>query len=156
MVERRKESANGSSLAIAPQPLMMFTVIIYHWYYHWQQHHPWSSHNTDPQFLKTDPQFLKSDWQHTRIIQVVKQHKGELQDPQFLKKDPQFLKKAPPLKIGQFRGQKRPENARNFFHSSATYIKFTFCKKNGSNRPFQPAAVVRRIYCRLYGVATTN
>ena len=73
-----------------------------------------------------------------------------------LPKYTEFPGLAPPLKIGQFRGQKRPENARNFFHSSATYIKFTFCKKNGSNRPFQPAAVVRRIYCRIYGVTTTN
>ena len=58
---------------------------------------------------------------------------------------PRGPKKAPPLKNGQLNGQKRPENARNFFHSSPTYTKFTFCKKNGLNRPFQPAAVVRRI-----------
>ena len=62
---------------------------------------------------------------------------------------PQFCEKAPPLKNGQFWGQKRPENAPNFFHGFLTYTKFTFCKKNGPNRPILSSAVIRIIYCRL-------
>ena len=69
---------------------------------------------------------------------------------------PQFWEKAPPLKNGQFRGQKHLEQAPNFFHSFITYTKFTFCKKFGPNRPIQTSAVVRIFYCRLYGVPTTN
>ena len=62
---------------------------------------------------------------------------------------PQFCEKAPPLKNGQFLWQKRPENAPNFFHGFLTYTKFTFCKKNGPNRPILSSAVFRIIYCRL-------
>ena len=45
---------------------------------------------------------------------------------------PQFWEKAPPLKNGQFWGQKRPENTPYFFHGFLTYTKFTFCKKKWS------------------------
>ena len=69
---------------------------------------------------------------------------------------PQFWEKAPPLKNGQFRGQKHLAHAPKFFHSFITYTKFTFCKKIGPNRPIQTSAVVRIFYCRLYGVPTTN
>ena len=69
---------------------------------------------------------------------------------------PQFWEKAPPLKNGQFRGQKHLAHAPNFFHSFIIYTKFTFCKKIGPNRPIQTSAVVRIFYCRLYGVPTTN
>ena len=69
---------------------------------------------------------------------------------------PQFWEKAPPLKNGQFRGQKHLENVPTFFYSFITYTKFTFCKKFGPNRPIQTSAVVRIFYCRLYGVPTTN
>ena len=69
---------------------------------------------------------------------------------------PQFWEKAPPLKNGQFRGQKHLAHAPNFFHSFIIYTKFTLCKKIGPNRPIQTSAVVRIFYCRLYGVATTN
>ena len=62
---------------------------------------------------------------------------------------PQFCEKAPPLKNGQFWGQKRPKNAPNFFHGFLSYTKFTFCKKNGPNRPILSSAVIRIIYCRL-------
>ena len=62
---------------------------------------------------------------------------------------PQFCEKAPPLKSGQFWRQKRPENAPNFFHGFLTYTKFTFCKKNGPNRPTLSSAVIWIIYCRL-------
>ena len=67
---------------------------------------------------------------------------------------PQFWEKAPPLKNGQFRGQKHLENVPTFFYSFITYTKFTFCKKFGPNRPIQTSAVVRIFYCRLYGVPT--
>ena len=53
---------------------------------------------------------------------------------------PQFWKKAPPLKKHQFRGQKHLENAPKFFYTIRTYIKFTFCKKIGPNRPIQPSS----------------
>ena len=69
---------------------------------------------------------------------------------------PQFWEKAPPLKNGQFRGQKHLEHAPQFFHSFITNTKFTFCKIFGPNRPIQPSAVVRIFYCCLYGVPTTN
>ena len=69
---------------------------------------------------------------------------------------PQFWEKAPPLKNGQFRGQKHLENVPTIFHSFITYTKFTFCKKFGPIRPIQTSAVVRIFYCRLYGVPTTN
>ena len=69
---------------------------------------------------------------------------------------PQFWKKALPLKNDQFRGQEHLENAPKFFCTTRTYIKFTFCKKIGPNRPIQPSAVVRIFHCRSYGVPTTN
>ena len=69
---------------------------------------------------------------------------------------PQFWKKAPPLKNDQFRGQKHLENAPKKFYTIRTYIKFTFCKKIGPNRPILPSAVVQIFHCRSYGVPTTN
>ena len=70
---------------------------------------------------------------------------------------PSMLENGPtPNKNGQLGGQKHLKNAPIFFHSLPTYAKFTFCKKNGLNRPIQPSAVVRIFHCRLYGVATTN
>ena len=58
--------------------------------------------------------------------------------------------------FGLFWGVKPQRRLSNFFCSSGTDIKNTFCKKNGSKRPFLPSAVVRVFYIRLYGVATAN
>ena len=66
-------------------------------------------------------------------------------------------KTGPPLKKKQlFQGVKPKKNCPTFFCGSVIHIKNTFCKKIGSKRPFQPSAVVRAIYTRLYGVATAN
>ena len=72
----------------------------------------------------------------------------------------------PPWKSGQpgtpyekktaLSGGKTKKKLANFFCGSVIHIKNTFCKKIGSKRPFQPSAVVRAIYTRLYGVATAN
>ena len=48
------------------------------------------------------------------------------------------------------------EKKSDFFCGFAILKKNIFCKKNGSKRPFQPAAVTRAIYRGLYGVATAN
>ena len=73
---------------------------------------------------------------------------------------PQFWKTSPTgadgWNFGLFWGVKTPKKSCQFFCGLLTYIKNTFCKKIGSKRPFQPSAVVRAIYTRLYGVATAN
>ena len=55
-----------------------------------------------------------------------------------------------------FRGVKMKKSCPTFFCGLVIHRKNTLCKKNGSKRPFQPSAVTRAIYRRLYGVATTN
>ena len=73
---------------------------------------------------------------------------------------PQFRKSGQPStpyeKNVSFGGVKHKKSWPNFFCGSWMHIKNTFCKKIGSKRPFQPSAVVRTIYRRLYGVATAN
>ena len=62
----------------------------------------------------------------------------------------------PTIKKQLFQGVKPKKNCPAFFCGSVIHIKNTFCKKNRSKRPFEPSAVVRAIYRRLYGVATAN
>ena len=73
--------------------------------------------------------------------------------PQFLKNSSwaQGLEKKP-----FFERVKPPKILPTFFCGLLIHIKNTFCKKNGSKRPFQPSAVVRAIYTRLYGVPAAN
>ena len=52
-------------------------------------------------------------------------------------------------------GKTKKKVAQRFLRLCDTH-KNTFCKKNRSKRPFEPSAVVRAIYRRLYGVATAN
>ena len=65
-------------------------------------------------------------------------------------------KSRTPYKKRLFSVGKRKKMLPKFFCGFGIHIKNTFCKKIGSKRPFQPSAVVRAIYTRLYGVATAN
>ena len=112
---------------------------------------------TFPRNAGPAPHFWETDWQPTAIRGGCKREDiTEASLSQNCGPGPHFWETAPPLKNGQFRGQKNQENSPNFFHSSQTYTKFTFCKKFGPNRPIQPSAVVRIFHCRSYGVPTTN
>ena len=73
--------------------------------------------------------------------------------PQFLKNSSwaQGLEKKP-----FFGGVKPPTGLPKKICALVLYIENTFCKKNGSKRPFQLSAVVRAIYRRLYGVPAAN
>ena len=70
--------------------------------------------------------------------------------------EPPPWKSGPSPKKQLFQGVKPKKSCPNFFCGSGIHIKNTFCKKIESKRPFQPSAVVRAIYRRLYGVATAN
>ena len=93
----------------------------------------------------SSPSFLgKTDWQRTAIRGECKSEGiSEASLSQNWGASPSILGKGPPLKNGQFRGQKHLAHAPNFFHSFIIYTKFTFCKKIGQNRPIQTSAVVR-------------
>ena len=65
-------------------------------------------------------------------------------------------KSRTPYKKRLFSVGKRKKMLPKFFGGFGIHIRNTFCKKIGSKRPFEPSAMVRAIYRRLYGVATAN
>ena len=91
---------------------------------------------------------------HAQPIRNVVEHISKEAVP--VQAEPPPRKSRPSPKKQLFQGVKLKKNCPNFFCGSRIHIKNTFCKKNGSKRPFQPSAVVRAIYTRLYGVATAN
>ena len=96
-----------------------------------------------------------------RLILLISDHpiqrgiRKECRTPLW-KSEPSLWKSGPSPKKQLFQGVKPKKSCPNFFCGSRIHIKNTFCKKIGSKRPFQPSAVVRAIYTRLYGVATAN
>ena len=98
----------------------------------------------------------KTSWQFLDDLKHRKEKPKEEKVGQIEGLAPQFWEQAPPLKNGQFRGQKHLEYVPEFCTASEHIQNLHFAKKNGPNRPIQPSAVVRIIYCRLYGVPTTN
>ena len=97
----------------------------------------------------------KFDYKRSSVLQIIL----KCTFPK-LRGAPQFWKTslwgADAWNFGPFWGVRTPKKSANFFCSSVKPIENKFCKKVGSKRPFQPSAVVRAIYTRLYGVATAN
>ena len=63
---------------------------------------------------------------------------------------------TPPGKNTCFRGVKKSELPKLFTCGTVTCIISIFLKKIGKNRSALPSALAKRIFRRLYGVATTN